>query len=80
MWVLGSHLFNLIHVIAGEPEWCYATVEQDGKPVTKEHVVDGPEGVGPLAGDAIHAIYGLPNGVRASFDSVRGTGTSRPWR
>lgn len=80
LWVLGSHIMNLIHTIAGEPEWCFATMKQDGHPVAKADVAPGAEGLGPLAGDNIHAIYGLDGGRQASFDSVRGTGTAQPWR
>jgi predicted dehydrogenase len=80
LWVLGSHILNLIHTIAGEPEWCFATMKQDGHPVTKDDVEPGAEGLGPLAGDNVHAIYGLDGGRQASFDSVRGMGTAQPWR
>jgi len=80
LWVLGSHILNLIHVFAGDPEWCFATMEQDGRRVAKEHVKPGNEGLGPLAGDTVHATYGLAGGSIATFDSVRGAGAGRPWR
>lgn len=80
LWVLGSHVLNLVHAIGGEPRWCFATMEQDGEPVVRRHVEPGNEGLGPLAGDAVHAVYGLDGGRRATFDSVRGAGTGRPWR
>jgi hypothetical protein len=53
---------------------------EDGHHVTKDDVQPGNEGLGPLAGDTVHAIYGLDGGRQASFDSVRGMGTGRPWR
>lgn len=80
LWVLGSHILNLIHVFAGDPEWCFATMKQDGRPVSKAHVKPGNEALGPLAGDTVHATYGLSGGRVATFDSVRGAGTGRPWR
>lgn len=80
LWVLGSHILNLVHTIGGEPEWCFATMERNGRPVTKADVAPGNEGLGPLAGDTVHATYGLPDGVRASFDSVRGAGSGNPSR
>ncbi len=80
LWVLGSHIMNLIHVYGGEPNWCFAKMEQDGHPVTKGDVAPGAEGLGPLAGDTVHAMYGLNDGRIATFDSVRGAGTGRPWR
>ena len=48
LWVLGSHIMNLINHFGGDPTWCFGRVEQEGKPVAKEHVVDGKEGIGPL--------------------------------
>jgi hypothetical protein len=33
--------------------------------------MEGAEGIGPLAGDAIHAMYGLADGTTAYFASVR---------
>lgn len=74
LWVLGTHLFNMIHHLAGDPLWCMARVFEGGKPVTKEHVKNGPEGIGPLAGDEVHAVYGLADGAIATFDSVRSAG------
>jgi predicted dehydrogenase len=76
LWVLGSHVMNLMHTFGGEPNWCFASVEQDGKPVTKEHVRDGNEGIGPLAGDTVGAMYGMPDGVTAYFGSHRAAGGS----
>jgi len=72
LWVLGTHVMDMIRALAGQPAWCFATVEQDGHAVTREDVTDGPEGIGPLAGDAVHATYGCPDGSRAYFASVRG--------
>ncbi len=74
LWVLGSHLFNMIHHLGGEPEWCQARVFQGGKPVTKEHVKQGAEGIGLLAGDEVHATWGLAGGAVAMFNSKRNIG------
>lgn len=71
LWVLGTHALDMVHALGGQPRWCVARVTQNGKPITKEDVVDGNEGLGPLAGDAVHAMYGLPNGATAYFASVR---------
>ena len=61
--------------MGGEPLWCFASVQQDNKPVTKEDVYEGNEGIGPLAGDALYATYGMQNGTSAYFASHRNTGT-----
>lgn len=71
LWVLGSHVMNLMHFFGGEPLWCSATVEQSGRSVTKQEVAEGNEGIGPLAGDNIAAMYGMDDGVRAYFGSRR---------
>jgi predicted dehydrogenase len=71
LWVLGSHVMNLIHYFGGEPKWCFAKVLQDNRPVSKDDVVEGAEGIGPLAGDTVHAMYGLDDGVSAYFGSRR---------
>lgn len=72
LWVLGSHIMNLMHYFAGEPEWCFASVNQGGKPISKDSVKPGKEGIGPLAGDALTATYGMQEGITAYFASYRG--------
>lgn len=71
LWVLGSHVMNLIHHFGGEPTWCFAKVLQDGHPVTKDDVQSGAEGIGPLAGDDVNAMYGMADGATAYFGSTR---------
>jgi predicted dehydrogenase len=71
LMVLGTHVMDLIRLFAGDPKWCFARVLQDGKPVTKSEVREGAEGIGPLAGDAITATYGLSGNATAYFASVR---------
>jgi predicted dehydrogenase len=77
LWVLGSHIMNLIHFFGGEPLWCFAHVRQGESPITKSNVVDGAEGLGPLAGDNIAAMYGMDGGATAYFASVRNTAGNR---
>ena len=69
LWVLGSHMMNLMHHLGGSPEWCSARVYEGRKLVTKEHVYEGAEGIGPLAGDRLSAMYGLESGATAHFHS-----------
>jgi predicted dehydrogenase len=75
LWVLGSHVLDLILVLGGEPKWCFASVYQDGRPIRRDDVKEGAEGIGPLAGDEVHALYKLASGATATFDSVRKAGT-----
>ena len=71
LWVLGTHMLDVIHVLAGLPETCLAQVTQAGRAVTRKDVVEGNEGLGPLAGDAVQAVYQLKDGSQAMFSSVR---------
>jgi len=70
LWVLGTHVLDLTHRFGGDPKWCFATVLEDGRPIRPEDVAEGAEGIGPLAGDEVHAMYRLADGVTAYFDSV----------
>jgi predicted dehydrogenase len=74
LWVLGSHVMNLIHFLGGAPASCTATVRQEGKPVDRSHVKEGNEGIGALAGDQLQATYAMASGATAFFASTRGAG------
>jgi predicted dehydrogenase len=74
LWVLGSHLFNLVHHFAGAPRACSAMILQAGRPVAKADLSDGAEGVGPVGGDELHARFEMESGIPAFFDSVREAG------
>ena len=75
LWVLGSHVLNLIHYFGGAPRNCSARLFQNGKPVTAADVKPGNEGLGPLAGNELHARYEMSRGVVAYFDSIANDGT-----
>ena len=75
LWVLGSHVLNLIYYFGGDPTSCSAVMLKDGKRVTKTDVRDGAEGLGPLAGNELHARYEMSRGVIATFDSIANDGT-----
>ncbi len=71
LMVLGTHIMDLMRLIAGEPRWCFARVSQDGRPVAKLQVREGGEGMGPIAGDRIIAQYGFDKGVVGTFGTHR---------
>jgi predicted dehydrogenase len=71
MMVLGTHVMDLMRYLAGDPKWCFARVLEGGKPVTKAHVRRGAEGIGPLAGDEIHAVYGFDSPTVGYFSTRR---------
>jgi predicted dehydrogenase len=74
LWVLGSHVLNLAVHFSGKPIACTATVLQDGRPITRADVKEGAEGVGPLAGNEVHARFETERGVPVFFDSVANAG------
>src|SRR6185503_13293420 len=76
LWVLGSHVLNLINYFGGAPRSCSAVVKQDGALVTKSHVKEGAEGLGPLAGNEVHARFEMERGPVAYFDSLANDGTN----
>jgi predicted dehydrogenase len=67
LMVLGTHIMDLMRFLAGDARWCLAQVLQNGKPVTKTEVREGGEGMGPIAGDHINAVYGFDRGLQATF-------------
>ena len=81
LWVLGTRILTVMHALAGGPLSCMATVLQDKRPVTAKDVVECKSyGIGPLAGDEIHAMYRFAGGAIGYFDSVRRAGAPAPWR
>lgn len=74
LWVLGSHIFNLATYFGGPPKACSAQVTIDGRSVTQADVKDGDEGIGPLAGNEVHARFEMSRGMPLFFDSVENAG------
>ena len=77
LWVLGSHIMNLVHFFGGEANWCFAHLQDKNQPVTSEDVGQGAEGIGLLAGDNIAAMYGMDEGITTYFGSQRDTAGGR---
>ncbi len=71
LMVLGTHVMDLMRLFAGDPQWCFARVNDGGKPVTSSEVRDGAEGIGPLAGDEIHATYAFSGTKMGYFSTHR---------
>ena len=71
LWVLGTHIFDMIRALGGDAQWCFARAMQNGKPISKSDVREGAEGIGPLASDSLYAVYGMPDGTSAYFASKR---------
>lgn len=72
LMVLGVHVLDLCHDLLGEPAWCFARVVDQGRPIGPGQVREGAEGIGPLAGDRVDAMYGFRSTpVLAHFASSR---------
>jgi predicted dehydrogenase len=70
--VLGPHVMDVYRDLLGKPDWCFARVTENGQPITRASVRDGAEGLGPLAGDRIEAVYGFAGkSAVAHFATVR---------
>lgn len=77
LWVLGGHVLNLACYFAGKPVSCSAVVLKDGRPVTRADVKEGDEGIGPLAGNEVHARFEMESGIPVFFDSIHDAGTKQ---
>lgn len=76
LWVLGSHVLNLMAYFGGRPSTCSATMLEDGRRVARADVHEGAEGLGLLAGNALHARFHMERGVVGYFDSVANDGAN----
>jgi predicted dehydrogenase len=69
MIVLGTHLFDLMRLFAGDPLWCTANILHDGEEVIPRHIRKASEGIGPIIGNDINAQFAFSKGVVGSFTS-----------
>lgn len=74
-WVLGSHVSNLATGLGGDPVACSAMLYQNERPCTADDVHEGDEGLGLMAGNAVHARFELAGGIPYFFDSIQNHGT-----
>jgi len=72
MIVLGTHIFDLQTFFFGAPEYVFADVTAEGRPIVKTDRAKTVEPIGPAAGDEIFAYFRFPGGVRGIFESKRG--------
>ncbi|MCC6443592.1 MAG: Gfo/Idh/MocA family oxidoreductase [Armatimonadetes bacterium] len=77
LWVLGVHILDMFRLFAGEPLWVMGQVWAEGQDAGPEDIVEGPEELGPITGDAVSAIYGFPGGIHGHFESRRNLGLGK---
>ncbi len=70
MMVLGSHLFDLMRLFAGDPQWCAARAQWKGREIAATDGRIVKDNVGLVAGDEIFAQFGFAGGVTATFSSA----------
>lgn len=78
LFVLGCHILDMMIDLGGAPQWCDAFITQGGRPITRADATAGPEGIGPIAGDSINAMFGLADGPIGFFASDREAGLKQP--
>jgi predicted dehydrogenase len=80
MVVLGTHQFDLVRFLAGEPLWCSARVLQESRDITLADAHPATEDIGPIAGNEIEALFALPHGVNVHYTSrARNAAMAGPW-
>jgi predicted dehydrogenase len=67
--VLGTHVFDLMRYFAGDPEWVFGNITQNGKDVVRAMARQATEPIGPIAGDDISAQFRFGGGVTGYFGS-----------
>lgn len=70
LMVLGTHVFDLMRVFAGDPKWVFAHVTQSNEEIGPRDVREATEPIGPIAGDQIAATFAFGGGVHGYFASM----------
>lgn len=80
MVVLGTHQFDIVRFVAGDPLWCSARIFHRGRAATRADNRAAAEDVGPILGDEIEATFAFPRGVNVHYTSrERNAVTAGPW-
>jgi len=67
--VLGTHCFDMMRFLAGDPAWVFAHVTDGAREVGRTSGRKATEPVGTVAGDDIAAMFAFPGGVTGYFGS-----------
>jgi predicted dehydrogenase len=65
--VLGTHTFDLMRLLVGDPKWCFARVSVKGRRPVAADVTQAGEQIGPVIGDHIFATYGFDGKAVGTF-------------
>lgn len=70
--VLGTHILDLMTFFFGAPEYVWADITADGRPIGPTDRSETVEPLGPLAGDEVVAYFRFPHRVSGTFESRKG--------
>jgi len=74
LMVLGTHVFDLMRYFAGDAKWCFSRIHFEKRLATiPGDVRMGGEGMGPVLGDRITAMYGFDQGLIGHFATQKAT-------
>lgn len=76
LWVLGSHILNLVPLFTGPFTNCSASMWSGQRSVRASDLKVGDEGVGLVGGDRLHARFMTEKDIVVYFDSIRGAGVA----
>ncbi len=74
LWVLGTHVLDLMCALAGAPETCFATLYEGNSGRSLRRFGPVTRDLGPLLGTRVDATYRFPNGITGYFNSQKGAG------
>ena len=69
MLVLGTHLFDMLRNLIGDPAWCTARILHQGREFTRADARTVKEQIGPVGGMEIEAQFAFASGVMACYTS-----------
>jgi predicted dehydrogenase len=66
----GPHAFDMMRYFAGDVAWVQSHITDGGRDIGPESVREGAEGMGPVAGGAVHAYRSYRAGACGTYESV----------
>ena len=77
--VLGSHIFDMMRAVLGDPEWVFAHITSSGQELAFDHLIKPNEPIGPVAGRQMTAMFSFGAG-RHGFFGTKKSSLTHPWR
>ena len=77
--VLGSHIFDMMRAVLGDPEWVFSHITSRGAELSFDHMRKPNEPIGPIAGRQMSAMFSFGQGRHGYFASNESSQT-HPWR